>query len=388
MSPRRRRSTLAVLVTLLLAAVAVAAAVVVLRDRGAGDGDADVRGAANLEKTSLPGPGVTDTSSCVDPIGNREWQVTWRTAASAAGPVLTATALSSRPRGGAWADESAQTWELRWSTSPLKNDQFGTLLPEQTLQGPLTVLGRQRTLAAYSPRFVTPDGGCTVFAVPFGLGPEGGRKVAVIGDSLVGQLGDETDVTAPPQVAAPLLRDGHRVEVNGQGGRRWTGNPDVKPGLTAADGVMTDEIRGLRGADVHVIALGTNDAGWASMANSLSEFELRLAWVLLHLEPVIDEIAASGQCTVLVTAEDRKVSYINHDEKLFERAAGEMNELLRERAAADPDDGLRLLDWAATSRDHHTGDPEPWFGKDTVHLNEAGRARYAAELAGAASLCP
>jgi lysophospholipase L1-like esterase len=388
MSPRRRRPSLTLLATLVLAAVAVAAAAVVLADRGSGDGDAGVRGAANLQETSLPGPGVTDTSSCVDPLGNREWRVTWRTAASAAGPVLTATALSSRPRGGAWTDESAKTWELRWSTPPLKSDPFGTLLPEQTLQGPLTVLARQRTPAKFSPRFVSPDGGCTVFAVPFGLGPEGGRKVAIIGDSLVGQLGHETDLTAPPQVAAPLLRDGQRVEVNGQGGRRWTSNPDTRPGLAGADGVMTDEIRGLRGADAHVIALGTNDAGWASMATSLSEFELRLAWVLLHLEPVIDEIAASGQCTVLVTAGDRKVSYINHDEKLFARAAGEINDLLRERAAADPDDGLRLLDWAATSRDHHTGDPEPWFGKDTVHLNEAGRARYAAELSGAASLCP
>src|SRR4029078_11537881 len=108
-------------------------------------------------------------------------------------------------------------------------------------------------------------------------------------------------------------------------------------------------------AGVHVVALGTNDAGWASMADSLSDFELRVAWVVLHLDPVIAEIAASGQCTVLVTAEDRKVSYINHDETLFARAADEINDLLRKRANADPDDGLRLLDWAANARGHPTG---------------------------------
>src|SRR5204862_46857 len=84
------------------------------------------------------------------PAGHPDWRVTWSTAASAAGPVLTATGFASRPRGaGLWSDEGAKAWELRWSTPPLHSDQFGTLLPEQTLEGPLALLSRQRTLARF-----------------------------------------------------------------------------------------------------------------------------------------------------------------------------------------------------------------------------------------------
>jgi lysophospholipase L1-like esterase len=391
MSPRRRRPLLAVATIVALAVVAVAAAVAVLRDGRPAERDAGVRGAAatDPEGSAAQRAGATGDSTCTDPAGGREWRVSWRTAASPMGVVLTPTAFASRPTGdGTWTDEGAGTWELRWSLVPSPSPEFGTLLPEKTLRGTLPLLTAARTPVRFSPRFVSPDGSCTVFAAPYGTGDAGARRVAIIGDSLVGQLGPDADMNAPPLVATPLLERGQRVEVNGQGGRRWTDQPDAAPGLERANFVMTDEIRGLRGAEVQVIALGTNDAGWVTLAKDQQEYELRLAWVLLHLDPLLDELAASGQCTVLVTAEDRKVSYIGRDEAQFTRAAGEVNDLLRKRAAEDPDDNLRLQDWAATSAGHHTGDPEPWYLADTVHLNAAGRHRYAQELATAAGLCP
>src|SRR5690242_13769098 len=142
MSERRRRPFLTVSIFLVLAAVAVTAGVVVWRDRDRDTDQAAVRrAAANVEATSLPAAGTTGQSTCADPAGAREWQVSWRTSASAAGPLLTATGLASRPAGGGtWTDQSLQTWELRWSSPPLHNAEFGTMLPEQTLQGPLTVL--------------------------------------------------------------------------------------------------------------------------------------------------------------------------------------------------------------------------------------------------------
>ena len=53
--------------------------------------------------------------------------------------------------------------------------------------------------------------------------------------------------------------------------------PDARPALDGANFDMTDEIRGLRGAAAHVVALGTNDAGWVTMAKDGEEYELRLA---------------------------------------------------------------------------------------------------------------
>ena len=272
---------------------------------------------------------------------------------------------------------------------PLKDPRFGTLMPEKAVDGDLPRLALERIPARLSPRFVTPDGTCTVFATPYAYGGPDRPGVAVIGDSLVAQLGpDPDDLTGPPMITDRLLADGWGVEVNGQGGRRWTRPPDAKLGdLTWGDTVLADEIRGLRGAGGQVIALGTNDAGWVSMAESRADFDLRLAWVLLHLAPVLDEIEASGRCAVLVTAEDREVRYLGNDEAQFTEAAREINALLRERAAKSAADEVHLSDWAAASADHHTGDADPWFGEDTVHLNEAGRAEYADHLTGAARQC-
>lgn len=387
MSPGRRRSTVSLAVVLVLAAVAVAAGFLVVRDRLPFTRDAEVRGAASEgeDVAGLPAAGRSATSSCTDPVGHREWRVSWRTSASAIGVVLTPTAFESRATGeSSWADERAKGWELRWTGSTIPSPTFGSLISEKTLRGPFTVLARERTPVRFSPRFVTPDGACTVFATPYGGGRADQREVAVIGDSLVSQLGPVPGPEGPTLLAAQL--PGDRLEINAQGGRRWTQIPDALPGLDASNLVMTDEIRGLRGASSQVVALGANDIGWVSQAANRQEYELRVAWVVLHLSPLLDEIQASGQCTVVLTAEDREVTYIQGNKDWYAEAAAEVNGLMRSRAADDPADDLHLWDWAAVSAAHHGG-PDSWFSKDTVHLSPVGRQRYAEELGKAASLC-
>jgi lysophospholipase L1-like esterase len=397
MSPRRRRPSLPFLVVLVLAAVAIGAGVLVVRNRLPAEPDAGVRKTSlDAGYPGLPAAGRNGESTCTDPVGRREWRVRWRTVASPIGVVLEPTAFESRatvavatagtPGTTGWTDESARAWLMRWSSTPLTTPKYGTLLPEKTAQGPLGLLrSSERTPARLSPRFVTPDGSCTVFTAPYASGTPGEPGVAVIGDSLVSQLGPVTSLDAPPLVTDRL--PAYRVEVNGQGGRRWTSLPETQSGILAGDPVMIDEIRGLRGARAQVVALGTNDAGWVSQATDRQQFDIRLAWVLLHLEPVLEEIKASGQCTVVVTAQDREVSYLGAEEAPYAEAAAAVNDLLRKKANADPGDDLMLWDWAAISADHHAGDPDPWYGVDTVHLNETGRARYAEELAKAAERC-
>jgi lysophospholipase L1-like esterase len=143
----------------------------------------------------------------------------------------------------------------------------------------------------------------------------------------------------------------------------------------------------LREARSVVIALGTNDAGWVALAPNQEQYELRLAWVLMHLAPILDELRDHGHCTVLTTMATRNKIYIRTLPGRFDAAATRINEYLRERADADPNDRLRLWDWGAHADGHGTTDPQPWFGSDTIHLNHAGHGPYADELTSAAALC-
>jgi lysophospholipase L1-like esterase len=389
MSTRGRRPLLAVATVLVLAAVAVVAVVVVVRERQPAEPDAGVQGAAAREDLRVPPAGATGASTCTDPENRREWRVQWRTDASGIGVVVTPTGFASRPLGGEWADEGTKTWQLRWNLPALVDRRFGTLMPEKSVNGDILRLTTERIPARLSPRYVTPDGTCSVFATPYTWGGLSRPQVSVIGDSLVAQLGpDAEDLEGPSLVTERLLAAGRSVEVNGQGGRRWTRPPEAQAGdVSWGDTALIDEIRGLRGGTAQVIALGTNDAGWVSMAANRQDFDLRLAWVLVQLTAILDEVEASGQCTVLVTAEDRKVSYLGNDEARFAEAAQELNDALRERAGKSPDDDVHVSDWAAASADHHTGDDDPWFGEDTIHLNGTGRAEYADHLARAAAAC-
>lgn len=417
-----------------LAVIALVAAigVVVITLRGNADqspAGARVR-AANLQM-SPPTPGQTGAATCTDPVAAQEWRVTWR-AGEAAAPsssgapapdttqtsavTLTPTGFAvrplptapSKPRSsvtgtaatpgstgatlpGGWQSRDADRWLLRWSPTPAET-ATAVANEEWVRMGPLATLAAIAMSARQDPRFVTPDGSCTVYLAPFGSGTAGTRNtVAVVGDSLVVQVyrSEDGTETGPGWLMNRLVRAGVRGEIAGQDGRRWTIKPDIGSHLEEAEASMFDEIRGLREARSVVIALGTNDAGWVALAPTQEQYELRLAWVLLHLAPILDELRDHGHCTVLATMATRNKTYINTAPGRFDTAAARINDYLRQRAGtqADPKDRLRLWDWAAQADWHGTTDPQPWFDVDTIHLNPAGHAAYADGLASAATLC-
>jgi lysophospholipase L1-like esterase len=429
-----RRALIPVIVIVL--AVAGAAGAVAALDARINPG---ARPATAGARTPLvPAVGRTGTSTCTDPVAGQEWRVGWKitagptattgtsveaqaaataivptgfavrsipapgaggTGTATASPSTTAAAAGEAPTAlpaspierttkDGWIDRGADRWALRWSPTLAQTLAAG---PYETYArtGPLATLATLPVDVAQSPRLTTPDGACTVFLTPFVSGSAGRPAVAVVGDSLVAQLDATQDdsLTGPGQLPERLSAGGRRVEINGQAGRRWTIMPGTRPGLDQADLSMFDEIRGLRAADSMVVALGTNDAGWAALAPDDATYELRLAWVLLHLAPMIDELAKDGHCTVLTTMAARNKRYLNSMPGRFDDAANRINAYLRERAGADPHDRLKLWDWGTHADPHGTADPEPWFGPDTIHLLATGRNAYADDLTRAAALC-
>jgi lysophospholipase L1-like esterase len=384
---------------------------------------------------SVPAAGETGASTCTDPQAGRQWRVTWKITAGppigtpitvvararattivptgfsarptrpdAAPAPATSSAPSNRvtasgstngvpsamaapPAAGGWVSRDGDIWLLRWSPAPGETGRDG---PDETYEraGPFATLSGYLVNVGQSPRYVTPDGACTVFLTPFVSGPATGNTVALVGDSLVAQLDAPLDPSTEPGVLQRALQaGGFRVEINGQTGRRFTALPGKAPGIESADTTLLDEIRGLRAAHSMVIALGTNDAGWIALSPDQETYELRLAWVLLRLAPMLDEIRQDGHCTVLVTMAERNKRYAGSAPGRFDEVAQRINAYLRQQADADPQDGLRAFDWAAVANSHGTTDPQPWFGADTIHLTTPGPARYADALAQAAALC-
>ena len=407
-----RRGLAALLIIVLMAAVAsVVAAVQARREPTVPTALSKQRSVEEATLRLVPAPASTGAATCTDPVARQVWRVTWRASGPpgtmTAGPsaatlqsalteragavTLIPTGFAVRPtsRADGWQSRDNDRWLLRWSPTLAET---ATAAPSEQWARP----GSLATLAAIpmsvrqDPRFVTPDGACTVYLAPFVSGTAGQRNsVAVVGDSLLGQLFASEDGTATGAgwLRNRLVTAGDRVELAGQGGRRWTIIPGSGTGQERADQSMLDEIRGLREARSMVIALGTNDAGWVAQAPDQEQYELRLAWVILHLAPILDELRDHGHCTVLATMATRNKSYLGSPPGRFDAAATRINDYLRERANADPKHRLRLWDWAARADWHGTTDAQPWFGTDTIHLKQSGFAAYADELAAAAALC-
>jgi lysophospholipase L1-like esterase len=305
-------------------------------------------------------------------------------AASVRTPGLSGTAPDSTLPDG-WQSRDLDRWLLRWTPTP-RQVRTAAANEEWVRMGPLATLAAIRMSARQAPRFVTPDGACTVYLVPFLSGPAGrNNTVAVIGDSLVGQVSAPNDSSGA--LLSRLTAKGQRAEISGQGGRRFSVKPDGLTSFEQADSTMLDELRGVRGARSVVVALGTNDAGWVAHASNREQYELRLSWAMTQIEDIVDELQDHGHCTVLVTMAQRNKSYSGSRAGTFDHAAGRINEYLRRRAEADPKHRLRLWDWGTHADAHGTADPQPWFGHDTIHLRHSGRAHYADELTAAAALC-
>lgn len=353
-------------------------------------------GTSTARATAYPTAPATTTAPTTTAPATTAPTTTGATTTAPAGPVATTGPVPGSPTPSAtpswskdWTPRDADNWLLRWSPS-LAETVAAPTDEDWVRAGPLTTLAAIPMSVRQDPRYVTPDGSCTVYLAPFVSGTAKPRNtVAVIGDSLVAQLyaSEDGTPTGTGWLLNRLLAAGDRAEIAGQGGRRWTIKPNADSTQVAADLSMLDEIRGLRNARSVVIALGTNDVGWVALAPNREQYELRLAWVLLHLAPILDELRDDGHCTVVTTMATRNKNYVNTQPGVFDGAAIRINSYLRERANADPNDRLRLWDWATLADGHGTTDPEPWFGADTIHLNQAGHAAYADNLASAAALC-
>ncbi len=321
-------------------------------------------------------------STCTNPAAGQQWRVAWKVS-SQLGVLPTALQSRSLPNGS-WQDRSGENWQLRWNQAPAES--AGTdFAVDHTVTAPLSGLSQVAVSASLSPRFVTPDGTCSVYTAPFGPGAPGPGSVAVVGDSLVAQVVPAEVVSAAGPLKSSLLDEGYRSQIDGQGGRRWVVPQEKTDALDLANGAMLDELRGLRSAGTVVVSLGTNDANYVSLATNETQFESRLNWTLTGLEKTLDELAADGHCTVLVTmaARGKGGSGIENVQQ-FEFAATRINDLLRRKAEAEP--RLALYDWGTQGDQHPYGTAQAWFGPDTVHLSAIGLPVYVRALTEAASL--
>lgn len=410
--------------------------VIVLVGAGAGVGVARLDQAGSQPRpvaadSVVPPVGATGASTCADRAGGTEWRVDWKITAAppagdspvgprAAATTIVPTGFASRPLAGPgqeaagtstatatgtapatpapggsagpaslrWQPKDTDLWLLRWSPTLAETMRAR---PDETFErvGALATLQTIPVDVGQSPRFVTPDGACTVFLVPFMAGSVQQHTVAVLGDSLVAQLYASLDgsVTEPGVLEHDLEGLGLRPEINGQSGRRFTREPGRPLNPETADVTMMDEIRGLSGADARVVALGTNDAGFATLSTDPTGYETRLAYVLFQLSAMLDEMQAQGTCTALVTMSTRNKRYLNSAPGRFDDASRRINALLAQRARTSPGHVLRLYDWAAAADQHIYGTADAWFGNDTIHLTTTGRRAYADALTRAAALC-
>lgn len=354
-------------------------------------------------------PAQTGSATCTDPSTNQQWRVSWQVS-SQMGVLPTGLDKRTLP-DGPWQTQSGERWQMRWNQAPaqIAGTDFAW---DNTLTAPLSGLSQVAVSASLSPRFVTPDGACTVYTAPFGPGAPGTGSVAVVGDSLIAQLvpGGKTEsvttgataspvpgtslspssaaATEAPATDGPLIEalrgQGLRVQIDGQGGRRWVVAQEQTDALELANGTMVDELRGLREAGKVVVALGTNDAGWSALGSE-ALYEERLSYSLTQLENTLGELSRSGHCTVLLTVAGtgKTNSDIPRSER-FELAAARINDLMRRAAEASP--RLALYDWGSQGDQHAYGTADSWFGPDTVHLSPAGIRAYTQALTEAAQL--
>ncbi|MCD5353915.1 hypothetical protein [Kineosporia mesophila] len=356
------------------------------------------------------------SSTCTDPSANQQWRVSW-TVSDRTGVLPTAMAVRTLP-DGAWTDRGADQWQLRWNQAPA--EVAGTDFAwDHSLTAPLSGLSQVAISASLSPRFVTPDGACTVYAAAYGPGAAGRGSVAVVGDSLIAQLipsngtefgssgatvspipGEPTESPSPSSTSTAqatvgtagsgplvsrLTSEGLRPQVDGQGGRRWVVAQETSDALDLANGTMLDELRGLREAGTVVVALGTNDSTYASLAPNDAQFEVRLSWTLSKLQATLDEMAQHGHCTVLVSMASQGKRYAGTPRgNRFELAAARINAVLRSNAESQP--RLAFYDWGTQADQHALGTADAWFGADTIHLSPAGIPIYVKALGDAADL--
>jgi lysophospholipase L1-like esterase len=337
---------------------------------------------------TLPAVAATETVSSSTCSGEGvSWRADFATELTGFGPLVRVNALT-RIEGGVATDAASMIWEWR-----LDDGAY----PLRTARGPLRPAtsagwqGREWQSVLRSPRIVAPDGSCQIYLSPF-ANPHGRSswpRVAVLGDSLVASLNDLYYNRRYPQGFVEGVFNAHHMlaEVEGQGGRRWT--PWGSEPLATADSYLLDEYRGLddHGMDAVVVALGANDAGSLVYVTPPDEVDAVRSQVHSQLTAELKEMAAST-CVVAVTAVENPVTLLGVPSgPAYPSEAAALNGIVTTLAASDPDDGLRVFDFATEAKAHQYGSRSPWFIGDNLHLNAAGKLVYAEVMWQAASLC-
>lgn len=357
----------------------------------------------------LPGPGGAAPAAPTAPAAPQALSrsctaggVTWRVdytywGDTDYGPLVKVDGLKQVQAGGV-TDAAALTWEWRldnlaaqwppatlaWAVTPFRF----TRGPRQTGTSSQW-FGVEWQSFRYSPRVVTPDGGCQVYLSPFPntQAQPSWPAVAVLGDSLLQSLNDSTFNQTYDQgfVEAHLNAQQVRAEVEGQGGRRWT--PSGAPGLARADSYLLDEFRGLatHGPAGFVVALGANDALGLALVADPTQRDAARQVVHDDLIATVAEMAADDCVVAVTTVEHPLGAYV--DPQTYATEASAINDVLRFLAAIDPDDGFAVYDFAAPAALHQYGSADPWFGADNLHLNDVGRLVYTDAMWQAADQC-
>ncbi|MFI6324365.1 carbohydrate-binding protein [Nonomuraea sp. NPDC050556] len=344
-------------------------------------------GAVVVAPEPIPARADTGSASCTESAIT--WAVDYTTADTVYGVVMTAVNLR-RVEGGASADATSQTWELRWDNLPGAYPPAGTNPPSfGSVQGPLTPSGIGRPIPTYlSPRFLTPDGACTVYLSPFAnIGAVASAPaVAVLGDDLVHQLNDSNrnQTALQGHLESSLTGLGVRSEIEGHLGARWSPTAGSS-GLAKANSYLLDEFRGLLEHDIDgvVVALGVNDALYIAAGADAAARDARRDEVYNAAIAVAGELSRVG-CFTLVTAPEN-ASTLDPD---YAWAALQVNNLFRFLTAlGTATDAGELVDFGTEAKNHKPTDAVPWFGADGVHLAGAGLDAYTGALTRAAQRC-
>ncbi len=409
---------------------------------------------------TAPEPGRTGSATCTDPVANQEWRVSWRAVTGYdAGPTYSSTTaapsptngptssptngsgsparrsktgdrttpttlpttpaatttdagpppngyaaadflltgFSSRIGNGPWLSQDDALWRLRWTPrpgGPVPVDRPGTYQRD----GTLVTLSPITPAVDSSPRYLTPDGSCTVFLAPFDAGPAGtsGTRGTSGAAGSVALVGDDLAEQAAPDLRRPAQLGERPSVLVTEPGARWTTLPGAAGALDRAGTSELDELRGLHSAGGLVVGLGSADAEWIAAAPSRSQVGVRQNAVLAQLSPLLAGLDDADRCTVLLTvaqpaapgAGPTPAARRTATADRFATAAGLINAMLVQAATAETGDRLKVWDWAGAAAGHRIGSPDPWFDDAAgPHLTSAGVTAYADALARAATLC-
>ena len=197
-----------------------------------------------------------------------------------------------------------------------------------------------------------------VETVPAFAGPPGGRKVAAVGDSILGQLESEgpTHPTSTRAFTLSLIDQGWRASVKAR--NAWRA---ARVRLLAGQAVDL-------GAEVVIVSAGSGDVRWVrESADPDAARQAVRRSIRLFLRDVEDQCVVWPTMPVVGRAGERRTALAVNDEL----------------TTADAEStAVRSPDWAGLAPQH-----PGWFIADGVHLSRPGEAAFQHTLLTAARRC-